>query len=73
MKHPKVAWVSYHGLESNEFHQLAKKLMRSGLFGGMVNFAIEGGLPKARKFINSLKLVSNLVNIGEFKENTWLI
>lgn len=67
VKHPKVAWVSYHGLESNEFHQLAKKLMRSGLFGGMVNFAIKGGLPKACKFINSLKLVSNLANIGDAK------
>jgi len=67
VKHPKVAWVSYHGLESNEFYQLAKKLMRPGLFGGMVNFAIKGGLPKARKFINSLKLVSNLANIGDAK------
>jgi O-acetylhomoserine/O-acetylserine sulfhydrylase len=67
VKHPKVAWVSYHGLESNEFHQLAKKLMRPGLFGGMINFAVKGGLPKAHKFINSLKLVSNVANIGDAK------
>ncbi|KAG9032417.1 Homocysteine synthase, partial [Tulasnella sp. JGI-2019a] len=34
-KHPKVAWVSYPGLESHMSHNLAKRLLRANSFGGV--------------------------------------
>ncbi|MEP7108459.1 MAG: O-acetylhomoserine aminocarboxypropyltransferase/cysteine synthase [Ferruginibacter sp.] len=65
-KHPSVDFVEYPGLPSNPYHELAKKYMRNG-FGGILNFGIKGGKENAGKFINSLKLVSHLANVGDAK------
>jgi O-acetylhomoserine (thiol)-lyase len=40
--------------------------MKNG-FGGIVGFGIKGGLETGRKFINSVKLLSHLANIGDAK------
>ena len=65
-KHPLVNWVNYPGLEEHPSHKLATKYLR-GYYGGIVGFGIKGGLPAGRKFIESVKLLSHLANIGDAK------
>ncbi|HOW15948.1 O-acetylhomoserine aminocarboxypropyltransferase/cysteine synthase family protein [Methanosarcina sp.] len=64
--HPKVAWVSYPGLESHRSHELAKKYLKAG-YGAIIGFGIKGGTGEAKKFIESLELFSHLANIGDAK------
>ncbi|KAG5727448.1 O-acetylhomoserine (thiol)-lyase [Termitomyces sp. T112] len=66
-KHPHVAWVSYPGLESHPSHEMAKKQMRPGHFGGMLSFGIKGDIQTASQFVDNLKLISNLPNVGDAK------
>lgn len=65
-KHPKVASVNYPGLESSKFHSLAKKYLKKG-FGGVLSFEIKGGREAGVKFVDNLKLVSHLANVGDAK------
>jgi len=65
-KHPLVTWVIYPGLPENPNHALAAKYLKKG-FGGILGFGIKGGLEAGRKFINSVKLLSHLANIGDAK------
>lgn len=64
--HEQVEYVWYPGLESSPYHQLAKKYLTNG-FGGVLNFGIKGGKEKAAKFIDNLKLISHLANVGDAK------
>ncbi|MCO5234920.1 MAG: O-acetylhomoserine aminocarboxypropyltransferase/cysteine synthase [Chitinophagaceae bacterium] len=64
--HPQVEFVWYPGLESSPYHERAKKYLKKG-FGGILNFGIKGGKESGTKFINSLKLVSHLANMGDSK------
>lgn len=64
--HPQVDFVDYPGLPSNKYHALAKKYLKRGS-GCVLNFGIKGGKENAVKFINSLKLVSHLANVGDTK------
>jgi O-acetylhomoserine/O-acetylserine sulfhydrylase len=66
-KHEKVAWVSYLGLESHEYHQRAKKLLRPNAFGGVLNFGIKGDAKIASTVVDTLKLASHLANVGDAK------
>ncbi|MBZ5857525.1 O-acetylhomoserine aminocarboxypropyltransferase/cysteine synthase family protein [Flavihumibacter profundi] len=65
-KHPQVEYVNYPGLKSNKYHELAKKYLRNG-FGGVLSFKIKGGKEAADKFVNGLKLISHLANVGDAK------
>ncbi|MGJ7032832.1 O-acetylhomoserine aminocarboxypropyltransferase/cysteine synthase family protein [Niabella hirudinis] len=65
-QHDKVEFVWYPGLESSPYHTLAKKYLTNG-FGGVLQFGIKGGLENGKTFINSLKLVSHLANVGDTK------
>ena len=64
--HPSVEYVQYPGLKSSPYHELAKKYLTNG-FGGILNFGIKGGIESGKKFIDSLKLVSHLANVGDAK------
>lgn len=64
--HPKVESVSYPGLSSSPYHQLAKKYLKHG-FGAVLSFNIKGSKENATKFVDSLKLVSHLANVGDAK------
>ena len=64
--HDQVAWVQYGGLESSEYHELAKKYC-NGLPSSLMTFGIKGGYDKAVEFYDSLKLFKRLVNIGDAK------
>lgn len=61
-KHPQIERVIYPGLTSHPQHDLAKKQM-SG-FGGMITFFIKGGLPAARKFLESVNVFSLAESLG---------
>jgi len=64
--HPSVDFVWYPGLSSNPYHELAKTYLQNG-FGGVLQFGIKGGAENGKKFINGLKLVSHLANVGDAK------
>ncbi len=64
--HKKVAWVNYPGLSSSPEKSKVKKYLPKGA-GSILGFGIKGGLESGKKFINSLKLVSHLANIGDAK------
>ncbi|MCB9201657.1 MAG: O-acetylhomoserine aminocarboxypropyltransferase/cysteine synthase [Flavobacteriales bacterium] len=64
--HPKVESVNYPGLPNSPYHELAKKYLTNG-FGGVLTFDLKGDSSKADEFINSLKLVSHLANVGDAK------
>jgi O-acetylhomoserine (thiol)-lyase len=65
-KHPEVAWVNYPGLQSSRYHELAKKYFPNGS-GALLTFGIRGGYEAGRAFINHVKLLSLLANIGDAK------
>ena len=65
-EHPQISWVNYPGLREHPSHSLAAKYLK-GRFGGLVGFGIKGGLEAGKKFINSVKLLSHLANIGDAK------
>lgn len=62
--HPAVACVSYPGLESHPRHELAKKQMEHG-FGGIVTFELKCDREKSAEFVNSLKLCTIAVSLGD--------
>ncbi|NLF39222.1 aminotransferase class I/II-fold pyridoxal phosphate-dependent enzyme [bacterium] len=64
--HPLVSWVNYPGLADSPNHAVASKYLTQG-FGGIVGFGIKGGLKAGRTFIESVKLLSHLANIGDAK------
>jgi len=65
-EHPLVSWVNYPGLENHPGHAVAKKYLK-GNYGAIAGFGIKGGLEAGKKFINSVKLLSHLANIGDAK------
>ncbi|GAB3028351.1 O-acetylhomoserine aminocarboxypropyltransferase/cysteine synthase family protein [Spirosoma pulveris] len=65
-QHEQVEAVNYPGLESSPYHELAKKYLKRG-FGGVFSFKVKGGNDAANEFVNSLKLVSHLANVGDSK------
>jgi len=64
--HPSVEFVWYPGLASSPYHDLAKKYLKNG-YGGVLQFGIKGGLENGKKFIDSIKLISHLANVGDAK------
>ena len=64
--HPLVSWVTYPGLPDDPNHPMAARYLGAG-YGGIVGFGIKGGREAGRKFINSVKLLSHLANIGDAK------
>jgi O-acetylhomoserine (thiol)-lyase len=64
--HPAVTWVNYPGLEEHPSHKLAQKYLK-GSYGAIIGFGIKGGLEAGKIFINSVKLLSHLANIGDAK------
>lgn len=64
--HPLVSWVNYPGLPDNPNHRTAAKYLKNH-FGGIVGFGIKGGLESGKKFIDSVRLLSHLANIGDAK------
>jgi O-acetylhomoserine (thiol)-lyase len=64
--HDGVAWVLHPSLPSHPDHELARRLLPRGA-GSMVSFGIQGGRAAGVKFIEALRLVSHLANVGDAK------
>jgi len=64
--HPQVAWVRYAGLADSPHKALLDKYM-GGRASGVMSFGLKGGKEAAPKFIDALKLITRLVNIGDAK------
>lgn len=64
--HENISWVNYSGLETSSDYQLAQKYLPEGS-SGILSFGIKGGEVAGAKFIDALKLVVRLVNIGDAK------
>jgi len=62
--HAKVDWVSYPGLKSSKYHERAKKYLPNGA-GAVFTIGVKGGHEAGVKLVDSLKLFSNLANIGD--------
>ncbi len=62
--HPKISWVNYPGLQSNKYHENAKKYL-NGNYGAIIGFGVKGGYESAKKLIDSVKLILHLANIGD--------
>lgn len=62
----KVASVNYPGLESNKYHEMAKKYLPLGT-SGVISFSIKGGRDTAVKFMDSLTLASNVVHVADIR------
>ncbi|MEC7837790.1 MAG: O-acetylhomoserine aminocarboxypropyltransferase/cysteine synthase [Chloroflexota bacterium] len=62
--HDKVDWVNYPGLSSHKDHDSANKYLPDGK-GAVIGFGIKGGKDAAVKFIDNVKLLSHLANIGD--------
>lgn len=65
-KHPDVDKVNYPGLESSPHHANAKKYLKHG-YGGVLSFEIKGGKENATQFVDNLKMISHLANVGDTK------
>lgn len=65
-KSPFVEEVNYPGLLKSPSHQKAVKYLSNG-FGGVLTFRLKGSKENAVKFVNNLKLVSHLANVGDAK------
>ncbi|WP_374441847.1 O-acetylhomoserine aminocarboxypropyltransferase [Stella sp.] len=63
---PQVAWVCHPDLPDHPDHALAGRLMPKGA-GSMIAFGIKGGRAAGRVFIDRLRLVSHLANVGDAK------
>ncbi|MDR0277757.1 MAG: bifunctional O-acetylhomoserine aminocarboxypropyltransferase/cysteine synthase [Paucimonas sp.] len=64
--HEQVAWVKYAGLPDHPEHELAQRYTQ-GKPASILSFGIEGGQEAGARFIDALKLVVRLVNIGDAK------
>jgi O-acetylhomoserine (thiol)-lyase len=65
-KHPKIAWVNYPGLPGNTQYAKAQKYLPLGA-GAIIGFGVKGGKEAGIRFINNVKLLSHLANIGDAK------
>jgi O-acetylhomoserine (thiol)-lyase len=62
--HPQVGWVKYAGLDTHPDHALVQRYM-GGRASGILTFGVKGGRAAGEKFLDALKLVIRLVNIGD--------
>lgn len=61
--HPKIERVYYPGLETHPGYEIAKKQMKD--FGAMISFELKGGFEAGKTLLNSLKLCSLAVSLGD--------
>jgi cystathionine beta-lyase/cystathionine gamma-synthase len=60
--HPKVRWIRYPFLDSHPHTAVARSQMQAG--GGIISFELHGGLPTAKKFVASLRLIHLATSLG---------
>ncbi len=64
--HPKVKWVNYPGLAGSPSHEIASRQFAGLGFGGVLAFGL-ADQEQCFRFINGLKMVYHLANLGDCK------
>ncbi len=62
--HEKVAWVTYPGLKTDKYYNLAQKYMPNGTCG-VVSFGVKGGRNAAEKVMKALKLIAIETHVAD--------
>jgi len=63
-QHPAVDYVTYPGLKSSPYHNLAKMITPKGP-GALFTVALKSGYDGCVKFVDTLKLFSHVANLGD--------
>ncbi len=63
-KRPEVTKVIYPGLQKGEHRRRADAILKGG-YGGLVGFELAAGRDAGRRFIDALKLLYHVANIGD--------
>ena len=63
--HPRVAWVSYAGLETSPYHSLARKYLPRGA-GAVFTFGVKGGYEAGIRLVESVRAV---LSPGEYRRH----
>ena len=66
LAHNKVEWVNYAALDDSPYKAACNKIT-GGRASGILSFGIAGGAPAGAQFIDALKMILRLVNIGDAK------
>lgn len=64
--HDAVAWVSYAGLKSSRYYDLAMKYLPKGA-GAVFTIGLKGGFEAGVKCVQNVNVFSHLANIGDAK------
>ncbi len=62
--HDQVAWVSYAGLDTSPFRDLARKYLPRGP-GSVFTFGLKGGYAAGTRLVTRVRLFSHLANVGD--------
>jgi len=65
-KHKKIAWVNYAALSDSAYYENCEKIT-AGKASGILSFGLVGGQQAGEQFIDALKMILRLVNIGDAK------
>lgn len=65
-QHPQVSWVNYPGLTSHRDNDRVSRYFPKGA-GAIIGFGVKGGKDAGKTFIDSVKLLSHLANVGDAK------
>ena len=63
-QHDAVSWVSYPGLSTDRYHDLARRYCPKGA-GAVFTFGVKGGYDAGVALVTNLRLFSHLANIGD--------
>ncbi len=63
-RHPAVEKVIYPGFAEGEFKRRAETYLSGGM-GALMGIEIKGGMEAGKKFINALKMLYHVANIGD--------
>ena len=61
---PGVAAVRYPGLRSHPQHELAGRVLRDGMAGGMLALELEGGRPAGERFLERVRVAVHATSLG---------
>jgi O-acetylhomoserine (thiol)-lyase len=62
--HEAISWVSYPGLRTDRYHNLAARYCPKGA-GAVFTFGLKGGYDAGVRLVSNLRLFSHLANIGD--------
>ena len=67
--HPKISFVTYPGLEGDQYYELARKYMPNGTCG-VVSFGFKGGRSAAETFMKHLRLAAIETHVADARTCT---